>query len=212
MNTQEFNAEEDPSNSGYPNIRADLSNATAATILQLRQAAQIQKILELDARAGTRFPEMIYATYGVVFDDVSYRPEYLGGASTYIDVSQVPQTSNDGVNGEVGKLSAYGTLALHNAGFVKSFTEPGYVIGLVSARADITYQQGLDRCWSRSTRYDYLHPLLQSIGDQATLTKEVYCQSDTQDTGSTGTPDNERVFNYQERYAELKYKRIVKCR
>lgn len=189
-----------------PTIFADLENATAATILQLRQAASIQKILELDARAGTRFAEMIYATYGVIFDDVAYEPEFLGGGTSYIDIHQVPQTSNDGSNGNVADLSAYGTLAIRNAGFVKSFTEPGYVIGLVSARADLTYQQGLSREWSRSTRYDYLHPLLQNIGDQATLVQEIYCQNPATDTGSTGTADNERVFNYQERYAELKYK------
>jgi hypothetical protein len=184
---------------------ADLSSATAATIAELRQAVAIQKLLELDARSGNRFPEMIYATYGVIFDDVSYRPEFLGGSSQRVDVNQVPQTSNDGVNGNIGDLGANGTIALRGAGFTKSFTEPGYVIGLMSARADITYQQGLRREWSRSTRYDFLHPLLQGIGDQATLVKEIYCQNPATDTGSTGTPDNERTFNYQERYAELKY-------
>ena len=198
--------EEDPDNSGQPNIKADLTNASASTIIQLRQAASIQKILELDARAGTRFPEMIYATYGVIFDDVTYRPEFLGGGSSYIEVQQVPQTSNDGANGNVGELAAYGTVTLRNAGFTKSFTEPGIVIGLLSARADLTYQQGLRREWSRSTRYDYLHPLLQNIGDQAVLTQEIYCQDPTTDTGSTGTPDNERVFNYSQRYAELMYR------
>lgn len=205
-NTEKLYIQEDPNNAGYPNIYADLTNATASTIYDLRQAAAIQKILELDARAGTRFSEMIYATYGVVFDDVSYRPEFLGGSTSYIEVHQVAQTSDDGVNGDVGKLGAFGTLVVNDAGFTKSFTEPGYVLGLMSARADITYHQGLSREWSRQTRYDYLHPLLQNIGDQAVLTKEIYCQDPTQDTGSTGTPDNDRVFCYQERYAELKYK------
>lgn len=191
-------------------LQADLSTATASTILQLRQAAAIQKVLELDARSGTRFSEQIYAVYGVVFNDASYEPEFLGGGTSMIDVHQIPQTSNDGTNGNVGDLSAFGTLTLRGAGFTKSFTEPGYVIGILSARGQITYQQGLRREWSRSTRYDYLHPLLQNIGDQATLTKELYCQNPATDTGSTGTPDNERVFNYQERYAELKYKQSVK--
>jgi hypothetical protein len=187
------------------NLYADLTNATASTILQLRQAASIQKVLELDARAGTRFPEMIYATYGVIFDDVSYRPEFLGGSSSRANVHSVAQTSNDGTNGDVGDLAGFGTVTLENAGFTKSFTEPGYVIGLLSARAPLTYQQGLRREWNRSTRYDFLHPLFQNIGDQSTLVKEIYCQDPATDTGSTGTADNERVFNYQERYAELKY-------
>jgi hypothetical protein len=184
---------------------ADLSNATAATILQLRQAIKIQAILELDARAGTRYPEQIYAVYGVRYNGESYRPEFLGGGSTRIDVHQVPQTSNDGTNGDVADLGAFGTLVL-NGGFTKSFDEPGYIIGLVSARADIKYQQGLDRLFSRTDRYSMYHPLLQDIGDQATYKREVVCQNQTVDTGSTGTPDNDRVFNYQERYAELKYK------
>jgi hypothetical protein len=197
--------EEDPNNSDYPYARADLSNATAATILQLRQAIKIQAILELDARAGTRYPEQIYAVYGVRYNGESYRPEFLGGGSTRIDVHQVPQTSNDGTNGDVADLGAFGTLVL-NGGFTKSFDEPGYIIGLVSARADIKYQQGLDRLFSRTDRYSMYHPLLQDIGDQATYKREVVCQNQTVDTGSTGTPDNDRVFNYQERYAELKYK------
>ena len=95
---------------------------------------------------------------------------------------------------------------LNNGGFTKSFTEHGIVVGLISARADLTYQQGLERQWSLETRYDFLYPILQNIGDQPVYTKEIYCQDPTTDTGATGTPDNDRVFNYQERYAELKYK------
>jgi hypothetical protein len=189
------------------NMVADLSNATAATIAQLRQAVQIQALLELDARAGTRYPEQLYAVYGVQYTGESYRPEYLGGGSTRIDISQVPQTSNDGTNGDVGDLGAYGTFGMSNVGFSKSFQEPGYIIGIISARADITYQQGLDRKMSRTDRYSYFHPLLQNIGDQATLKQEIVCQDPATDTGSTGTPDNERTFNYQERYAEYKYRK-----
>jgi hypothetical protein len=192
-------------NSSYANLQADLSNATAATILQLRQAIKIQAILELDARAGTRYPEQIYAVYGVRYNGESYRPEFLGGGSARIDTHQVPQTSNDGTNGDVADLGAFGTLVL-DGGFTKSFDEPGYIIGVVSARADIKYQQGVDRLFSRTDRYSMLHPLLQDIGDQATYKREVVCQNQTVDTGSTGIPDNDRVFNYQERYAELKYK------
>ena len=189
------------------NMYADLTNATAATILQLRQAVQIQAILELDARAGTRYPEQLYAVYGVRYNGESYRPEYLGGGTARVDISQVPQTSNDGTNGEVGDLQAYGTFGMSNAGFSKSFDEPGYILALLSTRADITYQQGLDRSFSRTDRYSMFHPLLQNIGDQATLKQEIVCQDPATDTGSTGTPDNQRTFNYQERYAEYKYRK-----
>lgn len=185
---------------------ADLTNATAATILELRQAIAIQALLELDARAGTRYNEIVYSIFGVDMIDLTYKPEYLGGGSTPINVNSVPQTSNDGTNGSVGKLGAFGTGYLGNGGFTKSFTEHGVVISVVSARADLTYQQGLDKLMKRSTRYDYLYPILQNIGDQTVTIDELYCQDPTQDTGSTGTPDNQRVFGYQERYAELKYK------
>jgi hypothetical protein len=202
----------DTDTSGIPaggkyNTYADLTNATAATIMQLRQAVQIQAILELDARSGTRYHEQIYAVYGVTLSNVeAYRPLYLGGGSIPINIDQIPQTSNDGTNGNVGDLGANGLFA-GGAGFSKSFEEPGVILGLVSARSELTYQQGLDRKMSRTDRYSYFHPLLQGIGDQATLKKEVVCQSPTTDTGSTGTADNERTFNYNERYAEYKYRK-----
>jgi hypothetical protein len=200
----------DTDTSGIPaggkyNLYADLSNATAATILQLRQAVQIQAILELDARAGTRYPEQLYAVYGVRYNGESYRPEFLASGSSRIEVSQVPQTSNDGTNGDVADLAAYGTVSMKDASFTKSFDEPGYLMVLVSARADLTYQQGMNRMWDRTDRFSYFHPLLQGIGDQATLCKEVVMQDPATDTGSTGTADNEKTFNYQERYAEYKY-------
>jgi hypothetical protein len=188
------------------NQYADLTNATAATILELRQAMAIQRLLELDARAGTRYNEIVYSVFGVRMVDMTYKPEFLGGGSTMIGVNQVPSTYDDGTNNTKGDLGAYGTGVLSNAGFTKSFTEHGVVIGIISARADLTYQQGLDKLMSRSTRYDYLYPILQNIGDDTVLTKEIYCQDPATDTGATGTPDNERVFCYQERYAELKYK------
>ncbi len=187
-------------------LYADLSNATAATILELRQSMAIQALLELDARAGTRYNEIVYSVFGVDMIDITYKPEFLGGSSAPIGVQQVPQTSNDGTNGSVGQLAGYGTAMLEGGGFTKSFTEHGVVIGVISARADLTYQQGLDRLMKRSTRYDYLYPILQNIGDQSVLTDELYTQDPATDTGSTGTPDNDRVFCYQERYAELKYK------
>ena len=199
--------EEDPNNTGFPNIRADLTNATAATILQLRQSLMIQALLELDARAGTRYNEIVYSVYGVDMVDLTYKPEFLGGASAPINVSQVASNYDDGTNNTKGELGAFGSTYLQDGGFQKSFTEHGIVMGIVSARADLTYSQGLDRQMKRSTRYDYLYPILQNIGDQAVTVDELYCQDPATDTGSTGTPDNERVFAYQERYAELKYKR-----
>lgn len=186
------------------NLVADLSTATAATIAQLRQSFAIQALLELDARAGTRYPEQLYAVYGVQYRGESYRPTFLGSTSTRIDISQVPQTSNDGTNGNVGELAAYGTFGLQG-GFTKSFEEPGYIMALVAARADISYTQGIKKMWSKTDRYSLYHPVLQNIGDQPTYKREIYLNNPATDTGSTGTPDNERVFNYQERYAEYKY-------
>jgi hypothetical protein len=191
--------------SGYPDVYADLSSATAATVNELRQAFQIQKLLEKDARAGTRYSELIKSHFGVDFLDVTYRPEFLGGSSVPINIQQIPQTSEtDGT--PQGTLAAIGTAVMNNGGFTKSFTEHCIVMGIASVRTDITYQQGLDRMWSRETRYDFYYPSLAHIGEQAILTKEIYCQDPTTDTGSTGTPDNERVFGYQERWAEYRYK------
>lgn len=197
--------EEDPDNPGFPNLKVDLSNATASTIIQLRTSMMMQALLELDARAGTRYPEIVYANFGVDFPDLTYRPEFLGGTSVPIGVNPVHSTYDDGTNNTKGALGGVGTVSVNGGGFTKSFVEHGIVIGVVSARADLTYSQGLNRKHSRKTRFDYMYPILQHVGDQATLTKEIYMQDPTQDTGSTGTPDNERVFNYQERYAELKY-------
>jgi hypothetical protein len=186
-------------------IYADLSEATASTINQLRQAFQIQKLLERDARSGTRYSEIVKSHFGVNFLDVTYRPEFLGGSSTPINIHSVPQTSETGTTPQ-GTLSAFGTASMSGGGFTKSFTEHSIIIGIASVRADLTYQQGLNRMFSRSTRYDYYWPALAHIGEQTVLMKELYCQDPATDTGSTGTPDNERVFGYQERWAEYRYK------
>jgi hypothetical protein len=188
------------------NMYADLSTATAATINELRQAFQIQKLLERDARAGTRYAEIVKSHFQVTFQDVTYRPEYLGGSSTPINIHNVPQTSSTDATTPQGNLSAFGTASMQSGGFTKSFTEHCIVIGIASVRADLTYQQGLNRMWSRSTRYDFYWPALAHIGEQAVLHKELNCQDPTTDTGSTGTPDNEKVFGYQERWAEYRYK------
>ena len=184
-----------------PNLYADLSDATAATINQLRQAFQIQKLLERDARGGTRYTEIIRAHFGVVSPDARLqRPEYLGGGSTDVNINPIAQTSSSTVTGSstpMGTLAAMGTALAHNHGFTQSFTEHGIIIGLVSVRADLTYQQGLPRMWSRSTRYDFYFPAFAHLGEQAVLNKEIYVQ---------GTSADNDVFGYQERWAEYRYK------
>lgn len=189
--------EENPSSSGYPNIFADLSQATAATINQLRQAFQIQKLYERDARGGTRYTEVIKAHFGVTSPDARLqRPEYLGGGSTPINVNPIPQTSETATTAQ-GNLAAFATASASGHGFTKSFTEHCVVIGLVSARADLNYQQGLLRSLSRSTRWDFYWPALSHIGEQSILNKEIYAD---------GSANDEDVFGYQERYAEYRYK------
>jgi len=199
-----FYAQEDPSNPGYPNIRADLSEATAATINALRQAFQIQKLLERDARGGTRYTEIIRSHFGVVSPDARLqRPEYLGGKSSQINFMPVPQTTGTGASGTTtaqGNLAAMATHTDSGSGFVKSFTEHTLLIGLASVRADLNYQQGINRMFSRQTRYDFYWPALSHIGEQAVLSKEIFAD------GGSGDSD---VFGYQERYAEYRYKPSV---
>lgn len=187
------------SNTNRPQIYADLTNATAATINQLRQAFQVQKLYERDARGGTRYTEIIRAHFNVVSPDARLqRPEYLGGGATSINLYSVPQTSStDSEPTPQGTLGAYGTISSSGHGFTKSFTEHGWLIGMVSVRADLNYQQGLNRMWSRRTKLDFYWPALSHIGEQAILNKEIYTQ---------GTSADELVFAYQERYAEYRYK------
>lgn len=180
---------------------ADLSNATSATINELRNALMIQSLLELDARGGTRYVEILRNHFGVVSPDFRLqRSEFLSAGSVPINVHPVPQTSpTSGANAQA-QLAAFATASTgrrENIGFSKSFVEHGYVIGLVCARADITYQQGLNRMWNRSTRYDFFWPKLQQLGEQEILNKEIYTQ---------GTAADDLVFGYQERYAEYRYK------
>jgi hypothetical protein len=182
-------------------LYADLSGATAATINQLRQSFQIQKLLERDARGGTRYTEIIRSHFGVISPDSRLqRPEYLGGGTTSVNINPIAQTSGTGQTGQttpMGTLAAMGTALAHNHGFSQSFTEHGVIIGLVSVRADLTYQQGLHKMWSRSTRYDFYFPAFAMLGEQSVLNKEIYV------TGNS-TQDNS-VFGYQERWAEYRY-------
>lgn len=192
--------EEDPNNSGFPNVRADLSEATAATINAIRLAFQTQRFLEKDARGGTRYVELIRSHFNVVSPDFRLqRSEYLGGGTSDINIHPVAQTGETGTTPQ-GNLSAFGTVVTNNHGFVKSFTEHGVIIGMVSVRADLTYQQGIDKMFTRSTRYDHYWPSFSSLGEQAVLNKEIYCD---------GTSNDEDVFGYQERYADYRYKKSV---
>lgn len=180
---------------------ADLSAATAATINQLRQSFQIQKLLERDARGGTRYTEIVRSHFGVVSPDARLqRPEYLGGGVTPVIINPIAQTSGTGITGgssALATLAGVGTVLANSHGFTQSFTEHGHVIGLVCIDADLTYQQGLNRMWSRSTRYDYYFPAFAMLGEQAILNKEIYCRGDANDA---------LVFGYQERWAEYRYK------
>jgi len=184
----------------FTGLQTDLTEATAATINQLRQAFQIQRLLERDARGGSRYTEIIRSHFGVTSPDARLqRPEYLGGGSSPINVNPIAQTSGSGAYTSTpqGNLAAMGTMTLNNNGFTKSFTEHCLIIGIVSVRADLTYQQGLNRMFSRQTRYDFYWPALSHIGEQAILNKEIYAQ---------GTIADDDVFGYQERYAEYRYK------
>ena len=181
----------------HANLYADLSSATSATINQLRQAFQIQRLLERDARSGTRYTEIVRSHFGVTSPDSRLqRSEYLGGGSSMVDISPIQQTSESTAASPQGTLTAQGTANLHNHGFTKSFTEHGVIIGLISVRADLTYQQGLNRRFSRQTRYDYYYPVLGNIGEQTILNKEIWADASAND---------ELVFGYQERYAEYRY-------
>ncbi|QXP08449.1 MAG: major capsid protein [Arizlama microvirus] len=178
---------------------ADLSNVTAANINQLRTAFQIQRFLERDMRNGTRYAELVNSHFGVHFPDLHYRPLYLGGSNDPLNISVVAQTSGTGQTGQttpLANLAGYGTAVLHDHGFTQSFTEHGIVMGIIVARADINYQNGLNRKWSRSIRYDYPWPVFAHLGEQAVLNKEIYTQ---------GTAADDQVFCYQERYAENRY-------
>ena len=184
-----------------PGLYADLSAATAATINQLRQAFQIQRMYERDARGGTRYTEIIKAHFGVTSPDARLqRPEYLGGGVSMVNIAPVAQTSSTDGTSPQGNLAAFGTVAVNGHGFTKSFTEHGVIIGLCEVRADLTYQQGLNRMWSRRTRFDFYWPALAHIGEQSVLNKEIYAQ------GSAAPTVDADTFGYQERYAEYRYK------
>ena len=183
-------------------LQADLSGATASTINSLRQAFQLQRLAEKDARGGTRYTEIVRSHFNVTSPDARLqRPEFLGGSTSRVQVQPVPATASNPINysnnqGQVGSLGALGTVASNKDGFTKSFTEHGIIIGLVSARADLTYQSGVNRMFSRRTKYDFYWPTLAHLGEQEVKNKEIYAQ---------GTSADEGIFGYQERWSEYRY-------
>jgi hypothetical protein len=179
-------------------LYTDLSDATSATINQLRLAFATQKFLERQARSGSRYIEVIKGHFNVTSPDARLqRPQYLGGGSSPVNISPVAQTSSTDSTTPQGNLSAIGTSVLSGHSFTYSATEHCILIGLVSVRTALTYQQGLNRMFSRSTIYDYYWPTLSTIGEQAVLNKEIYAD---------GTSADDEVFGYQERYGEYRYK------
>lgn len=185
----------------YPsNLYADLSTATATTINALRLAFQTQRLLERDARGGTRYTEIVRSHFGVVSPDARLqRPEFLGGGSSPVNITPIAQQSQTGLTGgstPMGTLAGVGTNLARNHGFSRAFTEHGYILGLVNIRADLAYQQGIRKLWSRTTRYDFYFPVFAMLGEQSVLNKEIYCD---------GSANDALTFGYQERWAEYRY-------
>ena len=181
-----------------PQIYADLSSATGVSINSLRESVAIQRWRERDARGGTRYTEMIYHQYGVTNPDFRLqRPEYLGGGSGWINITPVANTS-DTASVEQGELRGIGTGQISGAGFSKSFTEFGYIFGIIRARGEVTYFQGVERHWTKSTRQEVYVPALAMLGEQSILNKELYVSN------SAATDD--AVFGYTERWNEYRYK------
>lgn len=188
-------------NTQYPFMYADLQQATGVSLNVFRQSIMIQDLLETDARGGTRYIELVKAHFGVVSPDArQQRPEYLGGGSVAINIAPIAQTTQTGLTGgstPLGTLSGIGTMVDSGTGFASSFTEHGYIIGLASVRADLTYQQGLHRMWTRSTRYDFYFPELANLGEMAIRNDEIYCD---------GSANDLLTFGYQEAWATYRFK------
>lgn len=187
-----------PSDTLSGSVYADLSEVSAITINGLRTAFQMQKFYERLARGGSRYTEVLRSFFGVVSPDARLqRPEFLGSFTKMVNVNPIAQTSATNDTTPQGNLSAYGVTASKFHGFTKSFVEHGYIIGFVCARADLTYQQGINKMWLRSTVYDFYWPTFAHLGEQAIELREIYAQ---------GTEADTTVFGYQERYAEYRYK------
>lgn len=185
-------------------LYANLGDLSAVSINSLRTAFQMQKFYERLARGGSRYTEVLRSFFGVVSPDARLqRPEFLGSFTKMMNINPIAQTSSTNDTTPQGNLSAYGVTGAKFHGFTKSFVEHGYVFGFCCARADLTYQQGINRMWTRSTVYDWYWPTFAHLGEQAVLLKEIYATGDIQQDNS--------VFGYQERYAEYRYKPSVIC-
>lgn len=183
---------------GKAYMGADLSNITGATINELRQAIAVQHIFERDARTGTRYKEILKGAWGVTSPDARLdRSEYIGGHRMPINVNQVIQTSSTDSTSPQGNTGAYSMTTLSRNMCTYSATEHGYVLGLAAIRVDHSYQQGLSKLWTRSTRFSYYDPMLANLGEQAVLNQEIYAQGKAQD---------EEVFGYQEAWADYRYR------
>lgn len=185
-----------------PNVeyyaQADLNNVTGATINELRQAIAVQHIFERDARTGTRYKEILKGAWGVTSPDARLdRSEYIGGYRLPININQVIQTSSTDSTSPQGNTAAYSMTTMSRNMCTYSATEHGYVLGLAAIRVDHSYQQGLPRMWTRSTRFSYYDPMLANLGEQAVLNREIYAQ---------GTEADEEVFGYQEAWADYRYR------
>lgn len=179
-------------------LYANLDASSIFTINSLRTAFQMQKFYERLARGGSRYTEVLRSFFGVVSPDARLqRPEFLGSFTKMVNVNPIAQTSATDTTSPQGNLSAYGVTAANFHGFTKSFVEHGYIFGFVCARADLTYQQGINKMWLRSTVYDFYWPTFAHLGEQAIELREIYAQ---------GTEADTTVFGYQERYAEYRYK------
>ena len=175
-----------------------LSTASAITVNELRMAFQLQKLYEKDARGGSRYIELLKSHFGVTSPDARLqRPEYLGGNRIPINISQVVQTSSNVTDQPLGDTGAYSLTVDYHSDFTRSFVEHGFIIGLCVARYDHSYQQGLERFWSRKSRFDYYWPVLANIGEQAIKNKEIY---------ATASSTDDEVFGYQEAWADYRYK------
>lgn len=177
-----------------PSIYANLAAVTGITINQLRQAWLVQTLLERDARGGTRYTEIILAHFDVRSPDARLqRAEYIGGGQTPLQITPIAQTAPT-AGATVGVLGATGTAAgQHSASYAA--TEHGYIIGLINVKSELSYQQGLHKMYSRSTRFDFYFPALAGLGEQAILRKELVL---------IGTAQDEQVFGYQERWHEYR--------
>ena len=197
-NGQSYNFDEGGAELQPSNLRADLTEATAATINSLYQAVAIQTLYQMDARGGTRYREIINNHFGVRTSDATIQiPEYLGGKRIPINMNQVVQTSQSTESSPQGTITAFSLTADEHESVSKSFEEWGYVIGLLCIRNENSYQQGIERKWFEKRRLDEYWPALANLAEQPVLNREIYVQ---------GTDADEEVFGYMEAWASYKYK------